>query len=433
MRRYAAWLIAILALAASFAACGDDSPTGSGSFARVTGTVFSLPDSSPVQAKVVIVDGSGYTVVGGPATTNNSGRFAVNNLPGGSFFLFVFTNAHLMFEPTAAQVTLVRGQTLERDVALIPAIWGNAPFKISGIVTDALTRRPVAGAFVSQGFSATWNGYQGISLPWECVTGADGRYQIDLIFAFNAPLDTVPLPVAASAEGYDSYISMPIDPPAPPDSVVRLDITLTQGGPTGGIRGRVLVDSLPVEGVPVALDYFGDLSASSPSHKSGRSDELHRVPVMGKTAVSDANGEFMITELTPGYYGVDPAYLPDDGYVGTFVYRTTVAAGEVADVGDVEVIRSFNEIAPLRGSRTTDTTPTFEWESVRGVAYYALSISIVFFFNGTNVGNVTQYELPASFLRGSNVRWFVTAYDANDVRIARFETFPTFSIVDSLP
>lgn len=89
--------------------------------AHISGTVFALDSSLPVEAKVALVDGRRFTVVAGPVTTDANGRYELSRLPTETFYLFVFTDEHLALEPSSVWVTLTAGEKLERNIGLIPA------------------------------------------------------------------------------------------------------------------------------------------------------------------------------------------------------------------------------------------------------------------------------------------------------------------------
>jgi hypothetical protein len=126
-------------------------------------------------------------------------------------------------------------------------------------------------------------------------------------------------PLCASKEGYDLFTGT-VPMPKPPDTVSSLDIRLTRGADSATVRGRVLLDGVPVAGVPVGMD-FTSLVFRSSTLKTRGGDRPDPVPVLGKSMLTDANGMYEMTGLAPGFYTVEAGYLPDDGYATAWTQR----------------------------------------------------------------------------------------------------------------
>jgi hypothetical protein len=141
-------------------ACGDhESPTGpsdqSGGPPRVQGRLTDFASAAPM-AGVTITFGSDVAVLDRRTTTNASGAFSLEVPPGRVY-------ASIDGEIVADLAVPASGLAHRGDLL------GNGGDCISryGVIADAATFRPVAGATVSLGGRSV-------------VTGADGWYRIDL-------------------------------------------------------------------------------------------------------------------------------------------------------------------------------------------------------------------------------------------------------------
>ena len=418
------------------AACGDDSPTGQGApwtppdplGQFVEGTAWSLVDSMPLAgARAALVQGIPYEIVAGPVDTDDDGHFEFHNPPIGDYYLFLFTPDHLMQDAWDAQVHIEEGDTLSLDIAMIPSgLWDGDGARAQGIVSDADTGEPIAGAYVSSINGILFNPFMGIPLSAECVTDSTGYYSVELFTIVDENNYLIGTYVSASKEGYlpvSHFLGLI------PQDTVPLDIVLARDTATGTIRGRVVVRGGPVSGVPVGID-----CVEAPPVAAGKDngDGPQLVPLLGKSTVSGVDGWFRITGLSAGSYTIECAFLPDDGYAivaGSYGYPI-LSEGQTVNLGDMEVAVAIRPIYPEPGSVIQETLPEFRWEAHPRADFYRLWASVGHLMNSytTNTNHWTSsFPIPP----GTSIRWIVTAYEGTEnygIELSSFETTVSFSV-----
>jgi hypothetical protein len=433
-------LLLVLAVLSLFLACSDDPAQPGGGVEHVlnsvSGQLTVTGNSAPVVgARVAMVNPLPYRVVAGPVISDDTGHFEFKNPPLGDWYLFVFSDSLLMFDTDDARVTVRRGQRIKHDIAMIKSdLWGNNPQRVVGTVTDAQTGAPIEGAFVSGFAFAVWHSFVGISIDVEDVTDADGRYSVVPASVFGNPGSAQ---LGISREGYQPFYMLDVPVPMDPDSLLVLDIALERLDGGASARGRILdPNGHPVAGLPVALDY-STIPVNLPPAK-GETDP-QRVPLLGKTVRTNAQGFFEFTELSPGTYYVDAGFLPDDGFVGGGDDPLFEITDEgIVGVGDLHVIPAMAPLSPANGSTVTDPRPILRWQAVAGTDHYQVSTGAGHFLSSiANVSGTTQYQFPEDLEPGTHMRWIVSAYRMVDTDygplpelIGSFETVQAFVVKD---
>lgn len=204
--------IVFIALLFCFAAINASAQVGD-----IAGTVTDVDTGLPLEGVMVkampveATDGPGGGHGGGHggchnmATTGDDGTYVIEELDAGLYNVVAFGQGYYTAD---AEVEVVDGETATADFALEALMFGS----ISGMVTDADTGEPIAGAFVrvrvsepakaKMGVLGTGNRHWGggCGQHYHVMTGDDGTYFIDDVIVDYYE-------VRASAYGYN-----PADP-----------------------------------------------------------------------------------------------------------------------------------------------------------------------------------------------------------------------------
>jgi hypothetical protein len=280
--------------------------------------------------------------------------------------------------------------------------------------------------------------FLGIGLPEWGVTDAQGRFSIASIHFRTEYEGGGLMPITVTHAGYEPFTLVGTGPmflewgpllplPETPDSVLEVEIAMRRlgangAGPhgAGALRGRVVHLGQPLAGLRVGIsaEQLVDADTLAPRGKFRAA-----VPVPDRGTVTDVEGRFFIDELTPGSYGLQPAYLPEDGYVAIHLPAVGIIASDTTDVGDLEVARAIAIISPAQGSVIDDATPEFRWEATPlpsgyHLVEYEIQIAVGQYLVGIVEDGLTEpsWQVPEdqAFPPGACVRWFVQARVAPD-------------------
>jgi membrane-associated protease RseP (regulator of RpoE activity) len=160
---------------------GDVPPAGGALFGRVS----DASSGAPIAAFAVALwrrDGLGYTAAAAASFVDPSGAYEIDGLAPGTYEASAMAASYAPSSYAVVQIGDVRARA---DFAL------HSGARITGIVTDAATRRPIAGA------ALTLEGRRGDApdlpvapLSPEAETGGDGRFTLE-----HVPIDAVSLSV----------------------------------------------------------------------------------------------------------------------------------------------------------------------------------------------------------------------------------------------
>jgi len=149
------------------------------------GRVTDKKSGAPVQTFTLLVQGPQPQLL---SVIDPGGRYRMEGLPSGDLIVSVIAQGHA--PSTAKSVSISRGQTARLDVAL------GEGGRVTGIVVERGTRKPIAGADVSvEGLDAA----QGVPIRNGTVTGPDGRFVLEA-------LEENALAITATAEGHHGRI-----------------------------------------------------------------------------------------------------------------------------------------------------------------------------------------------------------------------------------
>ncbi|MBV7264997.1 DUF11 domain-containing protein [Erythrobacter ani] len=208
---------------------------------ELAGTVFlDLDGDRDLSAQEPVLSGwtvevlSGETLVES-ATTGADGSYTFPGLPGGAEYAIRFRDPEtgVVFEEITG-IRLEDGQTLPDQ---------NLPIDPSGIIYDAVTRAPVAGA------TATLVDANGTALPEDCyidesqsdqVTGSSGAYRFDIVPGADAacPVSETSYTILITPPAGSSFSSTILPPQGnsldPTGRGSPLRVSTTPTAPTGG-------------------------------------------------------------------------------------------------------------------------------------------------------------------------------------------------------
>jgi hypothetical protein len=464
-------VLGLAAVLITFVFCGKDDPAKppASAIPSVRGTVTLIGTGAPVPgAAVVLVDPSSVATRSAPTRTDSKGQYEISErVAAGRYALFLYADSTIIFDRSGVYLTVEDGKTTTHDVRMVGSeFWGRSKPFVNGLVVDDSSGAAIPGAYVGVAF---W-GVQGVDVrgpfvglthPEFGITDAAGRFSVTNSMAIDVDgTSSGLLPIGVSKSGYEPTtlvghgpdISglgslLPL-PEANSDSILNVTIRLHRLGPggigphgAGSLTGRVWMGSTGVAGVRVAASL---ILSSNPDTLSGAN---RCSPVPDKTALTDAQGSFTIAGLAPGSYYLEPAFLPDDGYVHNWTWFVgadsayTVLPNQTVDAGDYYVARALRPLTPAAGSEVTDSTPAFSWTPMRtGPGYTLLWYRIWFsdrFYerhSGEGLRN-SSWVMPDSLAlhHGDHIRWFAEAIGTvgafpDTVVIGEFEQAATFTV-----
>lgn len=408
-------------------ACDGDEPTRpGGGQSRVVGTITAQSDGAPLAGvKVVLVTAVPFEVAGAVTETDGSGAYTIEKAPPGDHYLFIYPREYLAYDALRVQVEVRKGLTARRDLSLIRSeFWSDSPPLATGIVRDGGTGQPIAGATVSSEPGVFTSSWQGITLPSEDMTDAEGRYTVGI--QMFQPQGAAVLVV--SAPGFDTFFTDTLEVPVTPDTVTTYDVNLTTGGPVGTIVGRVIgPDSTGVSGVPVgiALAASGIPVTALRAAARGEAGAPDPSSILGKIVGTGSDGRFSIAGVTPGLYVVVTGFLPDDGY-GLSDDLVSVSAGKDGDVGDLLAQPVLVPVSPKNGAAVSGPRPILVWEAAPGAMSYTVDYGTGHRLTAESVGDTTRWQFPGDLEPGTHMRWGIVAHGSGWTR--EFDALITFEV-----
>lgn len=436
------------------ASCGEDATAPQAVTGGLTGSVSATGDGEPVAGAAVIVVTDEFSIVQ-VTGTDAGGGYAFTDLPAGSFQVYALDEHHLLVEWHDARVHITGGQTTTADLLMVPSDHTSPlAYRIAGRVTDAATGLPVMGAWVMPvGYGEAGNSVRYLTNNSGLVTGvsdAQGRYSLP-VWPVRTDYPDGPVrglgAVSCAAGGFrprtfvGAVASNPDMPwleagllPAPPDSVLVLDIALERipaGGlpaaETGKVRGRVVRDGIPVPAVMVTT------TLTVLAHPDTVPDPV-KVAVSGGALPSATDGTFEL-DLEPGWYSVRLGLTPDDGWRDGEGGMVEVAAGLTVELGDLEVVPAVRPVSPGRDARVAYPLTTLAWTSVPAAERYEVQVSSDqgYYFSTTTSDTFCALPDPSALPAGAAVyRWEVYASLLIEppfyTRINSFEVPANFSV-----
>jgi hypothetical protein len=198
---------------------------------------------------------------------------------------------------------------------------------------------------------------------------------------------------------------------------------------TGNVQGKVLYNGKPVPGIEAKLcekfnQFFGGCSGKT------------------FTAKSDAEGEYVITNVEPMTYETLMVRVFD---TDTYVFATTGIAGLSSAKYEVKAdqtlfVRPSNLfksdlklIDPKAGAKVSAQGLELKWQAYPDAAYYKLSIypqeaSVTSPYIGERI-EATSFSVDKPLPKGT-YRWIIEAYNDSDQKLAESAKDVKFSITE---
>ncbi len=458
------WMLVLLLLAGP--GCGDDGPgpdTGS-----LAGRITTLDTRAPLEgARVVLFSPADNVPVGSSALTGLDGKYRIDGISPGFYYAVVYAGRRIAFDSIEQAVDVRSRRTVERNLLVTSYPLLPDGRTVTGVVRDAETGAPLAGAYVSVGSSDFPLLFGGTGLPWETITDDNGRFLLDSVPTVTRGISTVGLvPVVAMKAGYlpagtgsnfrSDWLPLPGD-----GDTARVTLNLVRGEGAHSVHGRVRHNGVPVPGVTVALS-FSDINTDTlpsemPSpptdtgwrmggrtsgdpvgepHGRGVPDALRPTALAPDlVAHTDAGGHFEIRHVSPGRYHLQAAYLPDDGWVQVPPQSgllEVIVRDQSIENAVVDVVPGIEILSPRGGEVVPTARPRFAWRPVPGANQYFVIFSRAnsYFLTDRLETTDTTAVAPAGFWgHGDHARWTVLALRDEDIIIAAGETISSFSVV----
>ncbi|MDY0109919.1 MAG: hypothetical protein RBT60_08295 [Candidatus Krumholzibacteria bacterium] len=362
-------------------------------------------DGAPAAGVKIAVLTSANRLAAPPARSDSTGlsRFAIGEIgdAGGWLYVMAFTGDSLFVHELPPPLAWPPPASRRRDqpsaesvppsaVVLVGTLiqTGELP-RITGTVVAAGTGEPLAGAFVS--LSPYLTGYLGRTNTSDDITLADGIFRVsDVPFAVDPISGNIwqVLPLLVTCADY--LPAAWLHQPRPGDLNIDItDVVITlapAGAGTAVLTGVVRFGGAPVADLPVGL---GSPGAPAGKENGGGDDESNHgdngdhidkaaAGWPGRVTRTCPDGRFTFAALPAGAYVVQPAYLPDDGWLfpNQPANRAwTVAAGATVETDTMQVLRTIVPLTPL--GTVTSVPDRFAWEMVPEADGYALYLDNV--------------------------------------------------------
>ena len=198
---------------------------------------------------------------------------------------------------------------------------------------------------------------------------------------------------------------------------------------TGNVQGKVLYNGKPVEGIEVKLcekfnQFFGGCTGQT------------------FTAKSDADGEYVITNVEPKTYetlmvrvfDTDTYVFATTGITGLSSAKYEVAADKTLFVRPSQIFKTDLKLTdPKAGSKVSAQGLELKWQAYPDAAYYKLSIyaqdpGVTSPYIGERV-EATSFPADKPLPKGT-YRWVVEAYNDSDQKLAESAKDVKFTITD---
>jgi hypothetical protein len=209
----------------------------------------------------------------------------------------------------------------------------------------------------------------------------------------------------------------------PPTPALNLDIPQPQAG-TGSIAGRLLWNGQPVVGTEVKL-----------CEKMGMFTGCEGKQV---TAVTDANGIYLLANVPPGEYALVFHAIDRDSWVyvtSSFIKakKFPVEADKTLVLEDQHLYKyDLKQLSPAEKAQVSEAQPTLKWEAYPGAAYYEVYLAP----EGAlatilRVKHHTETEItPNQPLLECEYVWQIEAHNSQGVMIAKYDGYSHFNVID---
>jgi hypothetical protein len=372
---------AALTLVLSIVGCDEDEQEPR--LGTLTGQTVRLEDGVGYGPLTVALLDARQLVVVALTSTDSLGRFAIENLVPDRYVPVVYDFQRRLFHLPQAAVEVQRGHGVSVTLPMVRYPIDQGPALV-GRVFDPSTGLPIARAMVDLGSSAgpplsnrgsLFSELDGQTGTLNQVTDRRGIFRLWPVWFFAGPQGEIRSPeLLISAPGYRGYSH-----PGFTSEVELLDtllVALEPGRDQGVVTGRLVdLDGGPVPGLRVGLEWtrVEGLSANAGPVKPGAARALPEVILQNAVGVSDELGRFRIEGEPAGFFKIMAAYPRDDGWLGQYGPSAEIAAGGVADVGDIIVVRAITTLSPLDGAIVA-VPLTLSWDAAPHALTYFTTV-----------------------------------------------------------
>jgi len=410
----------------------------------IAGQVFDIESRASIaDARIFLLDPARNAPAAPVTTSDAAGRYRLSGISPGDYYIVAWAGGRfILFDSPGAALHVSAGRTLPHDIRVgrYPYFREPAP-AVRGIVRDATDGRPIARAYVSVGDTDLAALFAGVTVPWEALTGPDGRFvltQVPMVTTGHDPAPRGLYPVMAMAPGYapattGSLLAGRLLPlPTAAGETLEVELRLEPRPGNGSLAGLVTAAERPRAGVVVGASLVDSLTSRAARPRGLRVESL----VPDATALSDLEGRFELRGLSPGLYRVHAGYLPDDGWVAAppapgheDENLLIVTAGGRAECR-LKLLPAIRLLSPISGSEVDSARPRWSWRSLPGAEVDRVRFSNAngFILPNSNLTPDTTLGTPPGYWgEGDWVRWAVEAYRA-DTLLGTSDAIATFVV-----